>query len=176
MDSSGFTTYCSSLRTGNPTHRLSAQEGLKCSVFFQRRKYRAAVAADIKELFAAMPKDYLATAKQLINVEGAINLNYQRGTPAKECAIYCAAFLMAAPIQRMDQETRDDLLRQYESGEPGVFNVGLNVMLSTALKLTKNLATIDAMGSEIFGALHGMSREEKEQWLQQLARDKLAGR
>jgi hypothetical protein len=44
------------------------------------------------------------------------------------------------------------------------------------MKLTKNLATIDALGSEIFGTLHGMSREEKDQWLQQLARDKLAGR
>ena len=144
--------------------------------FFRRHKYRAAVVADIKGLFAAMPKDYLATARQLVNVEGTINLNFQRGTPAKECAIYCAAFLMAAPIQGMDQEARDDLLRQYESGEPGVFNVGLNVMLNTAMKLTKNLATIDALGCEIFGALHGMSREEKEQWLQQLAMDKLAGR
>jgi hypothetical protein len=37
------------------------------------------------------------------------------GTPTKECAIYCAAFLMAAPIQRMDQPTRNDLLRQYGS-------------------------------------------------------------
>jgi hypothetical protein len=143
--------------------------------FFRRRKYEAAVAADIKGLFAAMPKDYLATAKKLMSVEGAINLNFQRGTPAKECAIYCAAFLMAAPIERMDRETRDDLLRQYESGEPAVFNVGLNAMLSTAMKLTENLATIDVLGSEIFGALHGMSREEKEQWLQQLAMDKLAG-
>jgi hypothetical protein len=80
--------------------------------FFRRRKYRAAAVADIKRLFAAMPKDHLATAKQLVNVEGAINLNFRRGTPARECAIYCAAFLTAAPIQRMDQETRDDLLRR----------------------------------------------------------------
>jgi hypothetical protein len=144
--------------------------------FFRKRKYRAVVATDIKGLFAAMPEDYLATAKRLVGIDGAIDLSYQRGTPAKECAIYCAAFLMVAPIQRMDQETRDDLLRQYESGEPGAFNVGLNAMLNTAMKLTKNLATIDALGSEIFGALHGMSREEKEQWLQHLARDKLAGR
>jgi hypothetical protein len=112
----------------------------------------------------------------LLNIEGAINQSYQKGTPAKECAIYCAAFLMAEPIQRMDQETRADLLGQYESGESGVFNVGLNVMLSTAMKLTKNLATIDALGCEIFGALRGMSREEKSQWLQQLATDKLSGR
>jgi predicted transposase YbfD/YdcC len=50
------------------------------------------------------------------------------------------------------------------------------MILSTAMKLTKNLATIDALGCEIFGALHGMPREEKEQWLQQLAKDKLTGR
>jgi hypothetical protein len=49
-------------------------------------------------------------------------------------------------------------------------------MLNTAMKFTKNLATIDVLGSEIFGALHGMSREEKDQWLKQLAMDKLAGR
>jgi hypothetical protein len=144
--------------------------------FLRRRKYRAAVVADIKELFAGMPKEFFATAKQLVNVEGAINLNYQRGRPANECAILCTAALVAAPIQRMDQETRDDLLRQYESNEPGVFNVGLNLMLNAAMKITKNLALIDALGSEIFGALRGMSREEKEQWMQQLAMDKLAGR
>lgn len=144
--------------------------------FFRRRKYRAAVVADIKELFAGMPKEYFDTAKQLLNVEGAINLNFQRGKPTTECAILCAAVLMAAPIQRMDRETRDDLLLQYENGEPGVFNLGLNFMLNTAMKLTKNLALVDALGSEIFGSLHGMSREQKEQWMQQLAMDKLAGR
>ena len=83
---------------------------------------------------------------------------------------------MAAPIQRMDQPTRNDLLHQYENSDPGAFNVGLNVLLSTAMKYTDNLATIDALGSEIFGALRGMSREEKQQWLQQLAIDKLNGR
>ena len=142
--------------------------------FFQRRRYRAAVAAGIKSLFAAMPKEFLDAVKRLGSIEEAIDLSYQRGSPAEECAIYCAAFLTAAVIRPMGRETRDDLLRQYESDEPGAFNVGLNVMLSTAMKLTKNLATIDALGSEIFGSLHGMSREEKERWLQQLAKDKLA--
>jgi len=144
--------------------------------FFRRRKYGADVNAHINELFAAMPKEYLSTAKQLVNLEVAINRNFQMEAPTKECAIYCAAFLMAAPIQRMDQPTRNDLLRQYENSDPSAFNVGLNVLLSTAMKYTDNLATIDALGSEIFGALRGMSREEKQQWLQQLAIDKLNGR
>jgi hypothetical protein len=143
--------------------------------FFRRRKYGADVNAHINELFAAMPQEYLSTAKQLVNLEAAINRSFQMGTPTKECAIYCAAFLMAAPIQRMDEPTRNDLLRQYENRDPGAFNVGLNVLLSTAMKYTDNLATIDALGSEIFGALRGMSREEKKQWLQQLAIDKLKG-
>jgi hypothetical protein len=143
--------------------------------FFKRRKYGADVKAHINELFAAMPKEYLSTAKQLVNLEATIHRNFEVGTPTKECAIYCAAFLMAAPIQRMDQPTRNDLLRQYENHDTGAFNVGLNVLLSTAMKYTNNLATIDALGSEIFGALRGMSREEKEQWLQQLAIDKLNG-
>jgi hypothetical protein len=143
--------------------------------FFRRRKYGTEVNAHINELFAAMPKEYLSTAKQLVNLQAAINRSFEMGTPTKECAIYCAAFLMAAPIQRMDEPTRNDLLRQYENRDPGAFNVGLNVLLSTAMKYTDNLATIDALGSEIFGALRGMSREEKEQWLQQLAIDKLNG-
>jgi hypothetical protein len=144
--------------------------------FFGKRKYKAAVETDIQGLFAAMPKEYLPYASRLVNVERAIDQYYQRGTPAKECAIYCAAFLTAAPIQRMDQEIRNDLLRQYKSDEPAAFSVGLNVMLITAMKLTKNLATIDVLGSEILGTLYGMSREEKDQWLEQLGRAKLAGR
>jgi hypothetical protein len=144
--------------------------------FFRRRKYGAEVNAHINDLFAAMPQEFLSTAKRLVNLKAAINGSFERGTPTKECAIYCAAFLMAAPIQRMDEPTRNDLLRQYENREPGVFNLGLNVLLTTAMKYTDNLATIDALGSEIFGALRGMSREERKEWLQQLAIDKLNGR
>jgi hypothetical protein len=113
--------------------------------FFRRRKYRADVNEHINELFAAMPKEYLSTAKQLVNLEAAINRSFQAGTSTKQCAIYCAAFLMAAPIQRMDQATRNDLLRQYENSDPGAFNVGLNVLLSTAMKYTDNLATNDCV-------------------------------
>jgi hypothetical protein len=144
--------------------------------FLRKRKYRADVNARINELFAGMPKDYLLTAKRMLNLRVAIDQRFEAGTAAKESAIYCAAFLMAAPIQGMDQETRNDLLRQYENSDPTAFNLGLNALLSTAMKYTKNLAVIDALGSEIFGALHGMSREEKQRWLQQLAVEKLNGR
>jgi hypothetical protein len=144
--------------------------------FLLKRKYRADVNARINELFAGMPKEYLSTAKRMVNLKAAIDRSFEAGTATKESAIYCAAFLMAAPIQRMDQGTRNDLLRQYENGDPSAFNGGLNVLLTTAMKYTDKLAVIDALGSEIFGALHGMSREEKQQWMQQLAVEKLNGR
>jgi hypothetical protein len=144
--------------------------------FLKKRKYRAEVNTRLNELFAGMPKEYLPTAKRMVNLTAAIDQRFEAGTATKETAIYLAAFLMAAPIQGMDQQTRNDLLRQYEDRDPSPFNFRLNILLSTAMKYTDNLATIDALGSEIFGALHGMSREEKQRWMQQLAVDKLHGR
>ena len=150
--------------------------------FLRKWKYRADVNARIDELFAGMPEEYLPAAKRMVNLKAAIDRNFELGTATKESAIKCAAFLMAVPIQGMDQGTRNDLLRQYENDEPSAFNIGLNMLLATAMKytdkleVTRHFAVIDALGSEIFGALHGMSREEKQRWMQQLAVEKLNGR
>jgi hypothetical protein len=144
--------------------------------FIRRRKYRAAAISDIKRLLEVMPEEFFTIAKQMRGIEEAFKLSFERETPPAECAINCVAIMMGMVIQRLDQSTRDNMLWQYENPGLEPFGLGLHVMLSNAMKLTTNLATIDGLGVEIFGALHGLSRNEKDAWLEQLAEDKVFGR